>query len=290
VKFGLIFANLGRFSGRRGLVELAQGAEAAGFDSVWTVEHVVLPDDFSSRYPFTRDGAMPMSTADVMPDPLIWMAQAAAVTDRLRVGTGVLILPLRNPLVLAKELATLDHLSGGRVDLGVGLGWLREEFDVVGVPWDRRGSRAEEYVAAMRALWTTDPTDFAGEFVNFARVRCNPKPAQRSVPIHIGGASRAAAERAGRIGDGFFPGKGNLAELVDIVRQTAVAHGRDPNAIEVMAGHPRLMEDPLAYSEELRGAGVDRVAVPVFPFHRDTADRLAEFGKTVIARTAVARV
>ena len=283
MKFALAHASMLPLPHPGGLVELARSAEQAGFESLWAVDHPVFPDDFDSRYPYTRDGKMPLSTASVLPDPLIWLAQAAAVTERIRVGTGVLILPLRNPVVLAKELATLDALSGGRVDLGIGVGWLREEFDIVGVPFGRRGARSEDYVAAMRALWTSEPASHRGEFVSFAQVRCNPKPVQPTIPVHIGGSSRAAAERAGRIGEGFFPLAGKLPELVDIVRQTAADCDRNPEAIEVMASHPRLVEDPAAAVEELGAAGVDRAAVPSFAFRNDTAAALAEFGETVIA-------
>lgn len=284
MKFALAHASMLPLPHPGGLVALARSAEEAGFESLWAVDHPVFPADFDSRYPYTRDGKMPLSTGSVLPDPLIWLAQAAAVTERIRVGTGVLILPLRNPVVLAKELATLDALSGGRVDLGIGVGWLREEFDIVGVPFARRGARSEDYVAAMRALWTSEPASHRGEFVSFAQARCNPKPVQPTIPVHIGGSSRAAAERAGRIGDGFFPLAGKLPELVDVVRQTAAGCGRDPEAIEVMASHPRVVEDPVAAVEELRAAGVDRVAVPSFAFRDDTAAGLAAFGETVIAK------
>lgn len=287
MKFGLVFGNMGRFTERGGPAELAQAAEAAGFDSIWAVDHPLFPEEFDSAYPYTRDGKMPLSTDAALPDPLIWLAQAAAATERIRIGTGVLILPLRNPLVLAKELATLDVLSGGRVDLGMGVGWLREEFEAVGVPFGRRGARAEEYVAAMRSLWTDEPASHDGEFVSFSRVRSNPKPVQVPIPVHVGGSSRAAAERAGRIGDGFFPLAGRTAQLVDIARQTAAAAGRDPAALEVTALHPHLHENPSAAVEELRAAGVDRVAVPSFGFGKSTAERLLAFGENVIAGTVI---
>lgn len=124
MRFGIIFANTMRFTGREGLVQLAQGAEAVGFESLWTVEHVIYPDGYESQYPYDRGGKMAMGPDTDLPDPLIWLTWVAAVTERIHLGTGVLILPQRNPLVLAKELATLDALSGGRVELGVGVGWL----------------------------------------------------------------------------------------------------------------------------------------------------------------------
>jgi probable F420-dependent oxidoreductase len=287
MKFGLIFANTMRFAGREGLVELAQGAETAGFESLWTVEHVVYPDGYTSEYPYDRSGRMAMTAEAALPDPLIWLAFVAACTERLRLATGILILPQRNPLVLAKEVATLDALSGGRVELGVGVGWLREEFEALGVPFEGRGRRTDDYIAAMRALWDGDHAEHHGPTVDFAGVSSNPKPARGRVPIHIGGHTRAAAERAGRIGDGFFPGTGDLGELVDIMRQTAADAGRDPADIEVTAFDPGVLgDDPVAAVQGLTAEGVDRVPVPAFLFLDGTADALAGFGERVIAPTA----
>jgi probable F420-dependent oxidoreductase len=194
-------------------------------------------------------------------------------------------------VVLAKELATLDHLSGGRMELGIGVGWLQEEFDALGVPWTRRGARTDEYVAAMRALWASDGASFHGEFASFTRVSSNPKPAQASIPIVVGGHSRAAAERAGRLGDGFFPGKGSpaeLAEAMDIVRQTAASHGRDPARIELTASTVRILgPDPVGAAEELAAVGVTRIAVPAFALLKPSpAERMQAFAERVIAPTA----
>jgi len=287
VKFGIVFSNTMRFAGRDGLVELAQGAEAAGFESLWTVEHVIFPDGYQSEYPYDRSGKMVMAAETDLPDPLIWLTWVAAVTERIHLGTGILILPQRNPVILAKELATLDALAGGRVELGIGVGWLREEFDALGVPFEGRGARTDEYVAVMRALWDGDHAEHAGEHVRFTGASVNPKPPRGRVPVHVGGHSRRAAERAGRLGDGFFPGKGDLGELIDIARQTAVACGRDPDDLEVTAGSAGLMgEDPVGAAEELAALGVDRVVVPSFAFLSDPAASLAAYGERAIAPTA----
>ena len=206
-------------------------AEAAGFDSVFAVEHVVFPDNYASVYPYAPGGRLPGGPSVNFPDPLIWLTWVAAATTRLRFMTAVMILPQRNPLVLAKEVATLDYLSGGRIELGIGVGWLKEEFEALGIPFERRGKRADEYVAAMRALWASDGASFAGEFVNFDKVNCNPKPVAKSVPIVVGGHSEAAARRAGRLGDGFFPSIGAQVDtmpLLDVVRRSAEQAGRDP--------------------------------------------------------------
>lgn len=287
MRFGILFANTMRFTGREGLVELAQGAEAAGFESLWTVEHVIFPDGYESQYPYDGSGQMPMVADTDLPDPLIWLTWVAAVTERLRLGTGILILPQRNPVVLAKELATLDALSGGRLELGVGVGWLREEFEALGVPFEGRGRRTDEYVEVMRALWADDHVSHHGELVSFSGASVNPKPANGRVPIHIGGHTEVAARRAGRLGDGFFPGKGDLTTLVDIARQTAADTGRDPDAIEVTAGNAEVLgDDPVAAVEELAAQGVDRVVVPAFLFLRDPANDLAAFAEKAIAPTA----
>ena len=211
---------------------------------------------------------MPGDKTSPIPDPLVWLSYLAARTSTLTLGTGIVILPERNPLVFAKEAATLDHLSGGRLQLGIGVGWLEEEFDALGVPWPKRGARTDEYVHAMRALWSGDEAAYDGEFVSFSDVSSNPKPVGGSIPIVVGGHSTAAAKRAGRLGDGFFPGKGSVAELtemIDVVRQAAADHDRDPSSIEITAAHAGLMgEDPVGAAQELAAIGVTRTILPAF--------------------------
>jgi probable F420-dependent oxidoreductase len=283
MKFGIAFANVGPFAHAAGATEFARAAEAAGFESLWTVEHVVVPSGYESTYPYDPSGRMPGGEDSPIPDPLIWLAHVGAVTSTIRLATGILILPQRNPLVLAKEVATLDHLSGGRVDLGVGVGWLAEEFDALGVPFARRGARTEEHIEVMRALWDGDHASPHGEFLAFDEVSSNPKPVNGRVPIHIGGHSRAAAERAGRMGDGFFPGTGDIGELVDIMRQTAAAAGRDPEAIEVSYGNEDLVGDgAVDEAGRLAELGVDRCIVPSVLFLGDTAAGLEAYAERVI--------
>lgn len=281
--FGIVFANTLQFAERDGLIGLAQAAEAAGFESLWTIEHVIFPDGYESEYPYSRNGKMPAEASTPIPDPLVWLAFAAAATETIRLGTGILILPQRNPLILAKEVATLDRLSGGRVELGVGVGWLREEFDALGVPFERRGQRTDEWIEVMRTLWSRDHADFEGELTTFHGASVNPKPHAGRVPITIGGHSEAAARRAGRLGDGFFPAKGDLATLIDTMRQTAADAGRDPTAITVSAGSADVFgDDPIGAVEELAAIGVDRCIVPAFAFAQDTESALAAFGERVI--------
>lgn len=286
MKFALAFANVGPAANPGPAVELAQAAEAAGFESIWTVEHTVVPSGYSSTYPYDPSGRMPGPEDADLPDPLVWLAFLASATTTLRLATGVLILPQRNPVTLAKSAATLDHLSGGRLDLGVGVGWLEEEFVALGSDFATRGRRADEYVAAMRELWSTDVASFDGEFVSFNRCISRPRPAAGSIPIHIGGHSKAAARRAGRLGDGFFPGRGTADELVDllgVMRAAAEAAGRDPEAIEVTAaGRGAIGSGAVDEVTALAAAGVSRVVVPSFLFWNDPVESMAAYGRDVI--------
>ena len=294
MKFGVMFANTGFGSSPDGAVAIAQAAEAGGFETLWTVEHVVVPSGYESPYPYDPSGKMAggLEVFD-LPDPLMWLAYVAGRTDRIRLGTGVLVLPQRNVVVTAKEIATLDHLSGGRVTLGVGAGWLAEEFAALGVPFDERGKRLDEYIDVLRELWSpaADPekSSVAGRFVTFADCIMRPRPANGTVPIVIGGHSEAAAKRAGRLGDGFFPSIGSQVDTVplfDVVRRTAEAAGRDPKSIEIMAGCPDLLpgsgKDPRPAIEERARQGVGRIVLPVWRFQPDLEDNLSRFGRTII--------
>ncbi len=262
MKFGLRYCNTGRYIDPAKAVELVQAGEEAGFESAWTVEHTVVPEGYQSAYPYSDDGKMAGGQDDVpMPDPLIWMAYVAAATQRIKLATGILILPQHNPVITAKQVATLDFMSGGRILLGIGVGWMREEFETIGTPFDDRGPRTDDYVGAMRALWGQDKPTYHGEFASFDNVYCRPQPVNGSVPIIVGGHSKPAARRAGRLGDGFFPARGAPAELIAIARENASKHGRDPDALEITTSLP----DDLDEIASLAAAGVDRLLVPVTP-------------------------
>ena len=208
----------------------------------------------------------------------------------MRLGTCILIVPQRNPLVLAKELATLDRLSGGRVELGLGVGWMREEFEALGVPWERRGARNDEYIAAMRALWAGPHAEFHGDFVDFGPVTCSPRPVQASIPILVGGDTDAAIDRAVRIADGFFPGEGDaerLAALIARLHDAALRADRDPASIEINAMFGRQMADPTAGIEQMQELGVGRAMIPAFFFAGPGGlDRLRAFGSHIAAATS----
>jgi probable F420-dependent oxidoreductase len=288
MKFGIIFANTGpAATNAEYLTELARLAEDNGFESLWTVEHVVVPAGYESQYPYSRDGRMPGGEDVPIPDPLVWLSFAAAVTRTIRLATGILILPQRNPVVLAKEVATLDVLSGGRVTLGVGVGWLKEEFDALGVPFDDRGPRTDEYIEALRALWREPEPTYSGKFAAFDRAKSFPKPAQAGgPPVVIGGHTRAAARRAGRLGDGFFPGRGALADLSGLLEEMRVSAkdaGRDADSIEVTAGGAMDPEGIKPYAD----LGVSRMVVPPLGYDLDTLrEQLPRFAENVIAKVS----
>ena len=220
MKVGIMFANVAFFGTPEGAVALANAAEESGVESLWTVEHVVVPEGYESPYPYSPSGKMPGGETAPIPDPLAWISYMAALTTTVRLATGILILPQRNPVILAKECATIDVLSQGRLELGIGIGWLEEEFDAIGVPFAERMARTDEYVEALRALWSQDES-FSGTFTSFSKARSNPKPVQEGgIPIVVGGHTKASARRAGRLGDGYFPARAdNLAELIDEVRR-----------------------------------------------------------------------
>lgn len=236
---GITSTNVAFYSEREHAAALARTAEAAGVESLWTFEHVVVPGGYESRYPYSQDGRMPGEGKAAITDPLTWLCFCGAVTERIKLGTGILILPEHNPVVLAKEAATVDRLSGGRLLLGIGVGWLKEEFDALGVPWERRGARTDGYVEILRRLWTDEEVTLETEWATLTRARCAPQPAQPGgVPIVIGGHTEAAARRAGRIGDGFYPAAppDRVAELLPVMRHAAEEAGRDPDAIEITSG------------------------------------------------------
>jgi probable F420-dependent oxidoreductase len=236
MKIGIAGANTAAFAERDHAVALARTAEAAGIESLWTYEHIVVPGVYRSAYPYSSSGRMPDAR---FADALDWIAFLSAVTERIAFGTGMLILPEHNPVELAKRAATIDRLSGGRLVLGVGVGWLKEEFESLGVPWEHRGPRTDEYIQVMRRLWAAEEATFTGRFVQFRRTRCFPKPLQvPGIPVIVGGHTEAAAARAGRIGDGFYPAVApdRLAGLLRIVRRSAEEAGRDPARIEITAG------------------------------------------------------
>ena len=284
MKFGIGFATSGKFSDPGLLAHLATTAERCGFESLWSVEHVAVPVKHLP-YPGSKDGSMPGGDDVAIPDPLIPLAYMAAVTKTIKLATGILILPQRHPIYTAKEVATVDVLSGGRVILGIGSGWMKEEFEALGIDFHHRGAMTDEAIQALRALWKDGAASFEGKHFRFGPLHSNPKPVRRDVPIHVGGHSTAAARRAGRYGDGFFPTVMNpekLKELFATVRSEAQKAGRNPDAIEFSCLTRSLKPDDL---KMLADMGVSRVVVNPPGTKPEVVTRgLEKFQEEVISR------
>jgi probable F420-dependent oxidoreductase len=263
MQLGLHALGIGTGARREVIDAVAAGAETAGFATLWAGEHVVMVDDGASRYPYAPDGRIAVPAEADWLDPLIALSFAAAATSTIRLATGVLLLPEHNPLLLAKQVASLDTLSHGRLSLGVGVGWSREEFDALGVPFERRGARADEYLAAMRTVWRDDVASFAGEFVSFAGVRVNPRPVRdRRIPIVVGGNSDAALRRAARLADGWYgfnlDGIEHVRERMQRLRHACARAGRDPAELDVAVA---LAGDGPHDREELAALGVNELVL-----------------------------
>ena len=261
VKFGLMFANTGPFTQPQAAAALATAAETVGIESLWTVEHVVVPKHYDSVYPYNRKGKLPGDFSHDVPDPLVWMSYVAALTSTIKLSTGILILPQRHPLYVAKEFATLDQMSNGRVMMGVGIGWLAEEFDALGIDFNHRVARTEESIQALRSLWRDDSSSFNGEQFSWREVVSFPKPKQATgVPIIVGGHVPAAARRAARFGDGFFPGRiDRLDELLLALTNECERIGRNPADIELTTGTPDMTLDGI---KKMADKGISRLVMP----------------------------
>jgi probable F420-dependent oxidoreductase len=234
-------------------VRIAQLAERLGYDSVWTGEHVVAPSP--------RVDPSPMEPDEPFLDPLVALAHLAAHTEDVRLGTGVIILPQRNPLVLAKQVASLDVVSGGRLILGIGVGYLEPEMTAVGVPMEARGARSDEYLAAMRSLWEDEAPAHHGRFVDFDGVDAHPRPVQRPLPVVVGGQSAAAFRRAARHADGWYGwlvGLRAMAEHREALDAAIAESGRERPLHVSISPSRRLDEEVVQRYAEL---GVDRLIV-----------------------------
>jgi probable F420-dependent oxidoreductase len=284
MKFGIAFANSGAFSEPTLMGHLATTAERCGIESIWTVEHVAIPVKHTP-YAASKDGQMPGGDTVPIPDPLIPLAYVAAITKTIKLATGILILPQRHPIYTAKEVATLDVLSGGRVMLGIGSGWMKEEFESLGIDFHRRGAMTDEAIQALRALWSEGTSSFEGKHFKFGPLHSYPKPVRKDVPIHVGGHSSAAARRAGRYGDGFFPTVTNpekLKHLFELVRSEAQKAGRNPDAIEFSCMVRSTQPDDL---KALADLGVTRVVMMPPGTKPEIITRsLEKFQQEVIAR------
>ena len=262
MKIGIVPVNVGAASAKH-VAALATAAEQAGLESVWTFEHVIVPVDYASKYPYHPSGKMGAPPNTPFLDPLVTLSYIAAVTSKIRIATGINILPQANPLLMAKQAATLDVLSGGRFELGLGIGWLQEEFEAMGTPFARRGARFDDYLSAMKKVWSGETVEHDGEFVQWHGFQSYPRPHQRPhMPIVIGGTSDRAFRRVVEHGDAWFaPNHGveQLREQLGRLRAISEKHGRDPATISITAMWTWIKEpDALAAYEDL---GVDRLVV-----------------------------
>jgi probable F420-dependent oxidoreductase len=267
---------------RDGLLLAARRIEALGYDSLWVSDHVVIPWEIRSRYPYNATGDFPLSPSTDFLEPLTALALVAGVTSRVRLGTSVLVLPHRHPVLTAKMLATLDHLAPGRVILGAGVGWMREEIELFGVPHARRGAWSDEAIRIMRACWRDDRVSFKGEFFSFEGLGCRPRPASGTIPIWIGGHTERALRRVVALGDGWhaaFPTPDALAHGIAELRQACRKAGRDLATLAISArvglSAKRAADDVLAELRALRDLGVAHVILETRM--RDVAELTATY-------------
>jgi probable F420-dependent oxidoreductase len=232
--YGVHLPHLGRAVDGATLQRFAHRAESIGYHSAWVSDHIAWPAAIESKYPYSDDGTFPAPPGVPWLDPLGTLLYVAACTERIRLGTTVLILGYRPPVQTAKLIATLDHLSGGRTILGVGVGWMREEFEVLGMPFDHRGARADEQLQVFEALFTQEQPSFEGRFYRFPPVGFQPRPVQARVPVWVGGGTEAAFRRCVRFGDVLHVAFTPLERIREhIARTVALAEeaGRDPASI-----------------------------------------------------------
>jgi probable F420-dependent oxidoreductase len=261
---------------------LGPALEERGFESVWLPEHVVLFDEYESRYPYAPDGRFPGSGDSGLLEPLTALTYLAAVTDTLRLGTGICLVPQRNPVYTAKQVADLDVLSDGRVEFGIGVGWLREEFEALGMPFERRGQRAREHIEVMRSLWTDEVSSHDGSLYPLRPCRQYPKPVQQPhPPIHVGGESDAALRRAADLGQGWYGFNRTPDEVPEALArldQILAERGRSRGELTISIC-PYFKGIDRAAMERYAELGVDRVIVLVFAVDpdglRNTLDQLA---------------
>lgn len=281
--WGVHLPHLGRRVGRDALIEFSQEVDRLGFHSGWTSDHVCWPANVNSKYPYTEDGSFPATPDMGWLDPIGTLLFVAAVTENLRLGFTVLILPYRPPVATAKQLATLDVVSEGRLILGVGVGWMAEEAAVLGMPWDQRGKRSDEQLEIFERLFTEETPSYSGEFYEFEPVGFEPKPVQDPVPVWVGGNTRAAFRRTARFGHGFHAAFEKLDTVADEwaqIREECEKVGRDPDEIELSL---RLYLDATGTMEPEKSiAGTTEEML-------DTIGRISDVGITHVLLDPVAR-
>ena len=282
MKIGLAPVNIG-IADPEMIIGLAQLAEGLGYESVWTNEHVMVPVDYDSKYPYNKSGNMGAPPEVPFIDPLIALTAMATHTKKLRLCTGVNILSQTNPLTLAKQAASLDNISKGRLILGLGIGWLREEFVAMGVPYEKRGARFDDYVQAMRKVWSGDVVEHQSEFLNWTNFKSYPLPVQKPLPVIIGGGKGKILERIARYGNGWFVPPRPPEEftgMLDDLKKTCDDIGRDYNEIEITMMWPgQGGKEALAALEAM---GVHRAVVPIPALGPNPPEGMEKLAKEVI--------
>lgn len=267
MRVGLISIGIGSGTDAESIKTIATNAERLGFATLWAPEHVVLIEGYKSRYPYSAGGEVMGRLDSPLLDPWVGLGYAAAFTKRVRLATGVCLVPEHNPLALAKAIATVDHLSGGRVVVGIGIGWLEEEFQAMGIAWERRADRTRDYVAAMRRLWGEDVSEFSGEFARFKNVRSFPKPvAGGKLPVVVGGNTTAALRRVAEYGDGWFGlnlSPDQTAERLGKLRDLLSAGGRRLEDLQVIIGPASHQPTPDDF-RKFHDLGVQELVLPPF--------------------------
>jgi len=246
MRFGLHLPSAQAGANANDVLDVARTADRLGFDSVWMFDHLFTPVDLDSKYPYSRDGSYALDAEDPFFDPLGVYGVVAGATERIRMGTGVMIAAYRHPIVLGKILATIEQFAPGRIVLGVGRGWMEEEFDALGVPFERRGARLEEYIKALRALWSGEPSSFQGEFYSWGEAGFLPAPTTK-LPILIGGHGDAALRRVAELGDGWVvttsrgqgAGVDAVSARLDVLRAEMDKRDRDFAELEIV--YPNLL-------------------------------------------------
>ncbi len=282
MKIGIIPINIGVQAGEQ-IIQIAQLAESLGYESVWTFEHVIVPVDYDSKYPYNDSGKMGAPPETNFVDPLIALTAVAAATSTIRLGTGVNILSQVNPIYIAKQAASLDFMSNGRFMLGVGIGWLKEEFAALGVPFERRGARFDDYVEGMRKIWSGEVVEHQSDFISWSNFKSYPLPIQNPFPVVMGGIKGKIFERIAKYGDGWYAPAGDPTELkghLESLRQACDAIGRDMNEIEITCMWPGRGGNE--FLGQLADVGVHRVVVPVMGT-ANPAENMQRLAEEVIA-------
>jgi probable F420-dependent oxidoreductase len=305
MEYGALIPNMGPFATRENILGFARQAEALGFDALFASDHVVIPYEIKPVYKGTKDGTFPVPKEEPFPDPIICMGMVGAVTERIRVGTAVLVLPHRNPILTAKMLSTIDAMTGGRVILGAGVGWMEEEITLLGQPFAERGAWCTEAIDLMRKLWADEAASFDGKFFKIPAVGLSPKPVNRDIPIMIGGTSKPAMRRVVAQGDGWLPSNSTfemLDEGLAFLREGCDKAGRDFGELKVylrarmafgevnvpykvmFTGSPQEIVDKLGRLQEM---GITMVLFePVYGEYPEWADAHARLAADVFPKLA----